>query len=584
MAEAPRARWSVFCSAGEDTDHTEEEGLFDILKADPYNLDLHAERILTVYRWRSKPEFTSHESVVLQPWSSGPNPKPLDIYLRIHLVLDSPDAVKPKVVSQILPYKKGMLYVCESKVLLAFQEKIMNDYLMSLGLYGYESSCITFAEMQLRVLSTNAVKVDQVSSEHHNRQKNTTPLRDQAKLFLANVGQVIFLSDNFHDLIFFLALLGGPFVGFGVVYFIFAAFTEAIQGVEFTFHTYHGVGAACRRFWIRYSHLSFKEFVSTLYEKELLKVVVVSVETALRLSCMFLFKVWVIWLWSQGSLSILGPLILENSICCFMSMFEEVIKGPNMWGSRERLMVVNWCGSFPQAVVWVVHRRFFKFLLSLMLFLSGPWLILGSLAVLCLVWATSHQRFMEYQIAMGYFTGWSPTILFPAYCTAVVSNLVLSPMAEIHVDPWMVNCVFYCVFVFSAVNCSAIYARVVTTKKGLKLENTAPLEALSFNASFPAVKQAVVRNVMNLAQVPREVWLFLLQRAVKLVKNLVPLHTPLFTLVLVGPWILWYLGFSSQVCYVLFVCFTYMFVVSVGMFDVLKSQIDICLKYYEQSS
>ncbi len=181
--------------------------------------------------------------MVLQPWSSGLNPKPLDIYLRIHLVLDSSDAVKPTIVSQIVPYREQMQYVCESKTQLNFEERIMKDRVRTLARYGYDVSCVTFSENVLDSLVKHRVvvrqqepSVQQQSKEHQDRQRNTTTIGDYAKVLLANVEQVVFVSENFYDLVFFVALLGGPFVGLGVLYFVFAALVDAFQGVELVFH------------------------------------------------------------------------------------------------------------------------------------------------------------------------------------------------------------------------------------------------------------------------------------------------------------------------------------------------------------
>ncbi len=540
-----------------------------MLKVDPYNLDLHAERIPTVYRWRSKPEFTSHESVVLQPWSSGPNPKPLDIYLRIHLVLDSCDMSRPLVESQVVSHREEMYCVCEIQTWLTFQEEILHDLIRSLGDYSYEASCITFAESVLEALSRSAVI-----------QRNTMPLWDQAKVFLANVVQVIHLFDNFHDLVFFCGLLGSPFTCIGAAYFAFAALIQAFQGIGFARNAFCTVGGACRKFWIQNSHLSIQEFGSILYREGLLKAIVLTLEMELCLSCMFVFRIWVFWLWTQGSVSILAILVLENSIQIFMGIFKD-ITGPILWGSSDTGIVVNWCGTLLQTIICVGHKRFFKFALSLMLFLPAPWLLPGSLTVLCIAWLVSCYRVMEFYISLKFFTGWNPKILFSAYLFIVSWNQVMNPLAEVLIEPWIMNLVFYWMFFFSAIHCPLIYIQSLGMRKSLNLEAFAPLEALHFDVPFFSVKQVLMAHVLQLEQITEGIWLILLQQTLKLVRRLTPFHTLLLGIAIACPWIAWFLGFSVFVCYVMFVCSAHMFVTSICVLYRLKFQIDICKRQLE---
>ncbi len=317
--------------------------------------------------------------------------------------------------------------------------------------------------------------------------------------------------------------------------------------------------------------------------KDLLKVVVTVVDVNLNLTCLLVFRVWVLWLWFQGSLSILGPLVLENSIRSVTHIFEEVIKGSNTRGSSEAMRVVTWCDSLLQTGVWVTSRRIFKFLLSLTLFLPGPWMLVGSLSILCLVLLASRPTVVEFKIYVQYFTGWNPKVIFPMYFVVVACNLALNPTVEIHIDHWMVHWVFCSMFVFSLLNHPPIYVLSHAMKRSLRLKSSAPPNALPPGVPYSTVKQEFVLMFLQLDRVPRATWVILLQRTVGMVSRLTPLHTPLLGIALLGPWILWFLGFSGLLCYLMFVCSTYVYAMSVCMFYILQRQIEICQKYYERS-
>ncbi len=485
-------------------------------------MDVNAERVLTLYRWRSKPEVTSHESLVIQPWTAGPDSEPLDLFVRIHLVLESTeplDEAKPKVLSEVVPYREEMKYMheCFVRSLTLFGDLMM--FKLHHGHKSYDiwsgKTCVDFAEMTFQVLSLSkgVGQARGVPPEHQRRQRNVTPLWERALVALADVHKIITLVEVFHHLVFFLALLGDPFVGLGGVYMGLVLVREAfvrVRHLQLPFKIFREI---CRILWICNWSLSLQD---------LLRVVRVAGPSLftfavfdLGLTCLLLFKVWLLWLWLQGSISILVPLALQISVEAQEYAFGLVSEGPGNQVSVELDVVSSSCGTLLETAVWVGTRDFFKFILSLTLLLPGPWLLIGSLTVMSLVGLASSRKVMGCSISVVFFVSvvWKPKIIYSVHFIVVACNLVLNPRAGVWIEPWMATLLFCCVFPFGAYQCLQLYVKSVVSRNIL-LEKSKSLETVCFAKHFSgcAVRQTLTSALQQgrLDSVPKEYWFFIL--------------------------------------------------------------------------
>ncbi len=325
--------------------------LFHILTSAPHHLNLYEQRAVSVYRWRSKPEVASHESIVLQPWTSGEDPRPLDVYLRIHLVLESMETGKPSIIAQSVRYTDQMKWICDRWVPLAPIQDIMTAFLEDEALYGYfsGSTCVEFVERMIETIRFFPERFDLVvTPEHRGRQGNAPRLQERALVAMADMSLTFAIFDQLLIPMILLSLLQGPFKSLSLVYFGLVGLKEVLLVV-----------AIATKSKAEFTAAAAGQFIKGHWG------------TIIRFVIMQVFLVGSLWLCVQNKMAVLGPLVTWNFVRKFLN--DDGYRGGQHWETGEG------------GTCFAISVLVFRCVMLVILFLPVPWVLQVFAAVLCLV-------------------------------------------------------------------------------------------------------------------------------------------------------------------------------------------------------
>lgn len=267
------------------------DGLFDMVTRHPHNQDLFAERVLALYRSR---------------------PRDIGLFVRIHLVLESTgqcdERPKQKIVAELVPYRKEMKCLRESKLELFFLEQLFLELQHEHSSYSlwFGRSCVDLVERVIQGLDlfSHGGHVDNTHTAHQAWQENVTSLWDRALVAASDVYIVHACHRQCLKSPVLLALLGEPFVCLSAAYFAFVLQKEGP-------HIIGALRQLCAQSWTDQSSRRFQGWVQYVRATGLQVLGVISFSASII--CLQVFKGWLLWLRFQGSTSILLPLVLQSS-------------------------------------------------------------------------------------------------------------------------------------------------------------------------------------------------------------------------------------------------------------------------------